>query len=209
YSTAALLAIVFAIPFGIRMLVHKDRGQWQEFGPAFYTAHLELFLGNGCLGVGVMMLLILTVERYVSVCHPSFTRPIYKVMLEVIFKLIPTVLIAGLNLRIMMVYRKTCERRRKMILTRASYIKDEDPRKFAEERRLFLLLGSTSILFLACVSPMAILHMTIASEVLPIFSFQVTAKQTPLANFDKLNLRNHHITTTSGVCTGMGRSSSI
>lgn len=62
-------------------------------------------------------------------------------MLEVIFKLIPTVLIAGLNLRIMMVYRKTCERRRKMILTRASYIKDEDPRKFAEERRLFLLLG--------------------------------------------------------------------
>lgn len=32
------------------MLVHKDRGQWEEFGPAFYTAHLELFLGNGCLG---------------------------------------------------------------------------------------------------------------------------------------------------------------
>jgi len=50
YSTAALLAIVFAIPFGIRMLVHKDRGQWEEFGPAFYTAHLELYLGNGCLG---------------------------------------------------------------------------------------------------------------------------------------------------------------
>uniref|UniRef100_A0A1B0AUJ1 G-protein coupled receptors family 1 profile domain-containing protein n=1 Tax=Glossina palpalis gambiensis TaxID=67801 RepID=A0A1B0AUJ1_9MUSC len=228
------------------MLVHKDRGQWQEFGPAFYTAHLELFLGNGCLGVGVMMLLILTIERYVSVCHPSFTRPvmgppgltvflttvltfiiylpsvfrgelikcilqndgnfvyfrrdnnvflrtifysIYKVMLEVIFKLIPTVLIAGLNLRIMMVYRKTCERRRKMILTRASYIKDEDPRKFAEERRLFLLLGSTSILFLACVSPMAILHMTIASEVLPIFSFQVFRA---LANL--LELTNYSIT---------------
>jgi len=32
------------------MLVHKDRGQWEEFGPAFYTAHLELYLGNGCLG---------------------------------------------------------------------------------------------------------------------------------------------------------------
>ncbi|KAI8126825.1 hypothetical protein FF38_03110 [Lucilia cuprina] len=311
YSTAALLAIVFAIPFGIRMLVHKDRGQWEEFGPAFYTAHLELFLGNGCLGVGVMMLLILTIERYVSVCHPSFTRPvmgppglivflttmitfviylpsvfrgelikcvlqtdgrfvyfrrdnnaflrtifysIYKVMLEVLFKLIPTVLIAGLNLRIMMVYRQTCEKRRKMTSSRASYIKD------AEERRLFLLLGSTSILFLVCVSPMAILHMTIASEVLPSFSFQVfralanlleltnysitfyiyclfsedfrntlmrtikwpwiksqlchqvdevSAKQTPLNNFDKLTLRNHHITTTSGVCTGIGRSSSI
>ncbi|XP_061397371.1 probable G-protein coupled receptor B0563.6, partial [Musca vetustissima] len=311
YSTAALLAIVFAIPFGIRMLVHKDRGQWEEFGPAFYTAHLELFLGNGCLGVGVMMLLVLTIERYVSVCHPSFTRPVmgppglivflttlitfiiylpsvfrgelikcvlqtdgsyvyfrrdnnafmttifynvYKVMLEVIFKLIPTVLIAGLNLRIMMVYRQTCEKRRKMTSSRASYIKD------AEEKRLFLLLGSTSILFLVCVSPMAILHMTIASDVLPSFSFQVfralanlmeltnysitfyiyclfsedfrntlirtikwpwirtqlchqvdevSAKQTPLTNFDKLTLRNHHITTTSGVCTGIGRSSSI
>lgn len=34
----------------MRMLVHKDRGRWEEFGPAFYTAHLELFLGNGCLG---------------------------------------------------------------------------------------------------------------------------------------------------------------
>lgn len=110
-------------------------------------------------------------------------------MLEVIFKLIPTVLIAGLNLRIMMVYRQTCEKRRKMTSSRASYIKD------AEERRLFLLLGmkkrahtfkrinkiskllflgSTSILFLVCVSPMAILHMTIASEVLPSFSFQAS-----------------------------------
>lgn len=57
-------------------------------------------------------------------------------MLEVIFKLIPTVLIAGLNLRIMMVYRQTCEKRRKMTSSRASYIKD------AEERRLFLLLGN-------------------------------------------------------------------
>lgn len=27
-------------------------------------------------GVGVMMLLVLTIERYVSVCHPSFTRPV-------------------------------------------------------------------------------------------------------------------------------------
>ncbi|XP_054087640.1 probable G-protein coupled receptor B0563.6 [Zeugodacus cucurbitae] len=318
YSTAALLAIVFAIPFGMRMLVHKDRGRWEEFGPAFYTAHLELFLGNGCLGVGVMMLLVLTIERYVSVCHPGFSRPVmgppgivvflttlvtfiiytpsvfrgvlvkcilqtdgnyvyfrrdnneflktlfysvYKVMLEVIFKLIPTVLIAGLNMRIMLVYRKTCQRRREMLISRSNCVRDEDPRKFAEERRLFLLLGSTSILFLVCVSPMAIVHMTIASEVLPNFSFQVfralanlmeltnysitfyiyclfsedfrntlirtikwpwvrtklchhvdeisNARATPLMHFNKIALRNHHITTTSGVCTGMGRSSSI
>ncbi|KRF98198.1 uncharacterized protein Dwil_GK19873 [Drosophila willistoni] len=247
YSTAALLAIVFAIPFGIRMLVHKDRGQWEEFGPAFYTAHLELYLGNGCLGVGVMMLLVLTVERYVSVCHPGFTRPVmgppvvvvfltcfvtfiiylpsifrgelikcmlasnepvylrrdntiyqqtlfyrvYKIMLEVIFKLIPTCIIGGLNLRIMLVYRSTCERRRQMVLTRAhaNYVKDDDPRKFAEERRLFLLLGSTSILFLVCVSPMAILHMTIASEVYPSFPFQVFR-----ASANLLELINYSLT---------------
>ncbi|KAH8288175.1 hypothetical protein KR054_006663 [Drosophila jambulina] len=257
YSTAALLAIVFAIPFGIRMLVHKDRGQWEEFGPAFYTAHLELYLGNGCLGVGVMMLLVLTIERYVSVCHPGFARPVmgppgvvvfftclatvivylpsifrgelikcilgssdvyvylrrdntiyqqtlfyrvYKIMLEVIFKLVPTVLIGGLNMRIMMVYRRTCERRRQMVLSRNhghaqghahtnGYVKDDDPRKFAEERRLFLLLGSTSILFLVCVSPMAILHMTIASEVYPSFPFQVFR-----ASANLLELINYSLT---------------
>lgn len=62
-------------------------------------------------------------------------------MLEVIFKLIPTVLIAGLNLRIMLVYRQTCEKRRKMVITRTPCSHEEDSRKFAEERRLFLLLG--------------------------------------------------------------------
>lgn len=28
------------------------------------------------LGVGVMMLLVLTIERYVSVCHPGYIRPV-------------------------------------------------------------------------------------------------------------------------------------
>lgn len=70
----------------------------------------------------------------------SLFYSVYKVILEVIFKFVPTVLIAGLNLRIMIVYRKTCERRRRMTLTR-NCLKDEDPRKFAEERRLILLLG--------------------------------------------------------------------
>lgn len=50
YSAAALLAIIFAIPFGMRMLIHRDSGRWRNFGQAFYSAHLELFLGNGCLG---------------------------------------------------------------------------------------------------------------------------------------------------------------
>lgn len=156
-----------------------------------------------------------------------------------IFKLVPTVLIAGFNLRIMMVYRQTCERRRRMTLSRNSCFKEDDPRKFAEERRLTLLLGksqdvitfrdwrneetadempkinkkwqmssvvgttlphqqqfisqyfknvifflcvllfvcfpgSTSILFLVCVSPMAILHVTLSRENLSSYSFQVS-----------------------------------
>lgn len=65
---------------------------------------------------------------------------IYKVILEIVFKLAPTVLIAGFNLRIMIVYRRTCDKRRRMTLSRIN-TKDEDPRKFAEERRLMMLLG--------------------------------------------------------------------
>ncbi|XP_063705932.1 probable G-protein coupled receptor B0563.6 [Culicoides brevitarsis] len=247
YSAAALLAIIFAIPFAIRVLIHKDTGRWQSFSQAFYSTHLELFLGNACLGVGVIMLLVLTVERYVSVCHPSYMRPVmgpprltviliplatfiiylpsvfrnelvtcvlppdgsiiyqkrdnveflqtlfysvYKVILEIVFKLAPTVLIAGLNLRIMIVYRKTCEKRRRMTLCRiTTNNKDDDPRKFAEERRLILLLGSTSLLFLICVSPMAILHVTLSEENLSKFSYQVFRAMVNL-----LELINYSIT---------------
>lgn len=50
---------------------------------------------------------------------------------------------------------------------------DEDPRKFAEERRLVLLLGSTSILFLVCVSPMVILNVTLSEDNLTRYPYQV------------------------------------
>ncbi|XP_048515816.1 probable G-protein coupled receptor B0563.6 [Athalia rosae] len=230
YSAAALLAILFCIPFALRVLIHKETGRWSNWAQAFYHAHLELFLGNGCLGVGVMMLLALTVERYVSVCHPGqHTRPlcgpphltvvliplatfvvylpsvfrgeitkcqvppagpliyqkrenvlflhslfyqVYKIVLEVVFKVAPTILLAGFNLRIMIVYRKSCERRRRMTLSR-TVSNDEDPRTFAEERRLVLLLGSTSILFLVCVSPMVILNVTLSETNLSLYPYQV------------------------------------
>ncbi|XP_031840356.1 putative G-protein coupled receptor B0563.6 [Nomia melanderi] len=230
YSTAALLAIFFCIPFALRVLIHKEAGRWSNWVQAFYHAHLELFLGNGCLGVGVMMLLALTVERYVSVCHPGqHTRPlcgpphltviliplatflvylpsafrgeisacllepagpiiyqkrenqsfldslfyqIYKVALEIVFKVAPTILLAGFNLRIMIVYRRSCERRRRMTLSR-TVSNEEDPRTFAEERRLVLLLGSTSILFLVCVSPMVILNITLRESNLSHYPYQV------------------------------------
>lgn len=97
---------------------------------------------------------------------------IYKIMLEVVFKVAPTILLAGFNLKIMIVYRRSCERRRRMTLSR-TISNDEDPRTFAEERRLILLLGSTSILFLVCVSPMVILNVTLSESNLNHYSYQV------------------------------------
>lgn len=179
------------------------------------------------------MLLALTLERYVSVCHPGHARPIlgsprravaliptctfvlyipiifrsqiktcrllpagmviyqrmedadyvdhplysiYKVVLEFIFKVVPVILLAALNLRILIVYRRSCEKRRKMILSRKTS-GEEDPRKFAEERRLVLLLGSTSILFLVCVTPMVILNVTLSENNLTKYPYQVRTKQ--------------------------------
>ncbi|CAH0546618.1 unnamed protein product [Brassicogethes aeneus] len=243
YSAAALLAILFALPFAWRVLVHREHGHWDHFVPAFYFAHLELFLGNGCLGIGVMMLLALTLERYVSVCHPGHARPIlgsprravclipaatfllympiifrsqiracrldgvtlyqrqesftytehtvysiYKVALEFIFKVVPVILLAALNLRILIVYRRSCEKRRKMTLSRTTS-GEEDPRKFAEERRLVLLLGSTSILFLVCVTPMVILNVTLSDNNLLNYPYQVFRA---LANL--LEVTNYSIT---------------
>ncbi|XP_044587098.1 probable G-protein coupled receptor B0563.6 [Cotesia glomerata] len=247
YSAAALLAILFCVPFASRVLNHKETGRWNNWPQAFYHAHLELFLGNGCLGVGVMMLLALTVERYVSVCHPGqHPRPlcgpphlvvtlipmvtflvylpnvfrgeittclvsfgssliyqkrdnstfmhsifyqIYKVALEVVFKVAPIILLAGFNLRIMIVYRKSCERRRRMTLSRTMHSGDEDLRTFSEERRLILLLSSTSILFLVCVSPMVILNVTLSDSNLTLYPYQVFRA---LANL--LEIINYSIT---------------
>ncbi|XP_076286334.1 putative G-protein coupled receptor B0563.6 isoform X1 [Lasioglossum baleicum] len=230
YSMAALLAISFCIPFALRVLNHKEGGRWTNWVQAFYHAHLELFLGNGCLGVGVMMLVALTVERYMSVCHPGqHTHPrcgpprltvmlitlvtfliylpsafrgevvacldgpggpiiyqkqenqlfldslfyqIYKVALEAMFKVAPTILLANFNLRIMIVYRRSCQRRRRTTLSRTPS-NDGDTRTFAEERRLMLLLGSTSLLFLVCVSPMVILNVTLRESILSHYPYQV------------------------------------
>ncbi|XP_024942132.1 probable G-protein coupled receptor B0563.6 isoform X2 [Cephus cinctus] len=230
YSAAALLAILFCIPFSLRVLIHKETGRWTNWTQAFYHAHFELFLGNGCLGVGVMMLLALTMERYVSICYPGqHTRPlcgsptlmlvliplttfliylpsifrgeittclltsagpfiyqkrdniffmhslfyqVYKVVLEIVFKVAPTILLAGFNLRVMIAYRRSCERRRSTTLSRTAS-NDEAHRTFAEERRLLLLLGSTSILFLVCVSPMVILNVTVSESNLSLYPYQV------------------------------------
>lgn len=110
------------------------------------------------------------------ICSIIFYFQIYKVVLEIVFKIAPTILLAGFNLRIMIVYKKSCERRRRMTLSRTTS-NDEDSRTFAEERRLILLLGSTSILFLICVSPMVILNVTLSESNLSHFSYQASSKE--------------------------------
>ncbi|XP_059476386.1 probable G-protein coupled receptor B0563.6 isoform X2 [Neocloeon triangulifer] len=228
YAAASLLAILFAIPFGLRVVSRREAGQWSSLPQAFYHAHLELFLGNACLGVGVLMLLALTIERYAAVCqlnggssphrartavalipvltfllylpnafrthltrcgapygpegemtvvfqrrdnirflHSAFYS-IYKIALEIIFKVGPTILLAGLNARILIVYRRSCARRRKR---RGALL--ESCRQYAEEKRLALLLGSTSLLFFACVSPMVILNVTLSERNLSSYNYQI------------------------------------
>ncbi|XP_014206493.1 probable G-protein coupled receptor B0563.6 [Copidosoma floridanum] len=224
YSTASLLALAICISFTLRVLTHRDNLGWSSWLQAFYHVHLELYLGNSCLGVSVMMLSALTLERHASVCQPrkhrrpvcgpprwtvlvlplatfllyvpyafkakiqrcllakavlyrrrensdllrSLVYKVYRVLLETGFKVGPTVLLAVLNLRIVLAYRRTCERRRR--LTRRSA---RDARSVSEERRLVMLLGSTSLLFLVCVSPMVILDLTLNEANLSIFSYQV------------------------------------
>jgi hypothetical protein len=41
---------LFAIPFCLRLRIYKDSGMWSNLTQAFYHEHLELFLGNACLG---------------------------------------------------------------------------------------------------------------------------------------------------------------
>ena len=50
YSAAALMAIIVAIPFTVRILVHHEIGEWTNFYQAFFHTYLELYLGNSCLG---------------------------------------------------------------------------------------------------------------------------------------------------------------
>lgn len=71
--------------------------------------------------------------------------------------------------------RRSCDKRRRMTLSR-TVSGEEDPRKFAEERRLVLLLGSTSILFLVCVTPMVILNVTLSDDNLSNYPYQVSAE---------------------------------
>ena len=68
YAVAALLAIVFAVPFFGRILFHNEIGPWNNFAQAFFHTHLELFLGNACLGE---LFFLKTTARHYFDCERS------------------------------------------------------------------------------------------------------------------------------------------
>lgn len=70
YAVSSLVAIILAVPFSLRMLAQNKSVTWKYYSTAFYFSRLELFLGNGLIGLSALLLVVLTVERYVSVCHP-------------------------------------------------------------------------------------------------------------------------------------------
>lgn len=80
--------------------------------------------------------------------RPSSNPQVYKVILEIVFKIAPILLIASLNVRIMIVYNQTCNNRRRMTLSHAN---NDDSRKFSEERRLMFLLGENVVLLVSIV----------------------------------------------------------
>ncbi|XP_068232567.1 probable G-protein coupled receptor B0563.6 [Palaemon carinicauda] len=239
YAAASLFALLCAIPFTYRILVH-DTGLWYTYSNAFFHAHVVLYFGNSCVGTGVVMLLALTIERFISVCYPAqarnycgrtrafitvFVIPIttfilyspylflyyvakcfndrgqlmylkeenrflvdsiwfyaYKWILEVVFKLIPALILVFLNIRIIRTYKRVCKKRRNM----TSNVSGEQKRQYAEESRLMFLLGGTSTLFFVCMTPMIVLSLTIHmswKDNLPYEIFRATANVLEVTNF--------------------------
>ncbi|XP_047471903.1 probable G-protein coupled receptor B0563.6 [Penaeus chinensis] len=214
YAAASLFALLCAIPFTHRILTHET-GRWASYYVAAFHAHVVLYFGNSCIGIGVVMLLALTVERFISVCYPAQARnlcgakrayvtvaviplagfllycpyifianvatcvddrgelihrkernewlvdsiwfQVYKWILELVFKLLPALVLVYLNVRIIRTYKAVCEKRRKM----TKKVSGEQRRQYAEESRLMYLLGGTSTLFFVCMTPMIVLSVTI------------------------------------------------
>ena len=158
------------------------------------------------------MLVALTIERFVAVCHPAWARknnssarayiavffiPLaclllyvptvfssvlsecedneltiyqkrdnllyrtssfyrcYKWVLEVLFRVLPMVLIVSFNLIIICTYRSLCNKRRRLKVKATS----KTTSLYSEERRLVYLLGGISCMFVVFVTPVTALSL--------------------------------------------------
>ncbi|GMT32730.1 hypothetical protein PFISCL1PPCAC_24027, partial [Pristionchus fissidentatus] len=62
-----ILSIIFLIPFVIRLAGATDT---QSESLMWYHAHLELTIANAFLGLSALCIVSMTIDRYLSVCHP-------------------------------------------------------------------------------------------------------------------------------------------
>lgn len=71
-TVADLLVMIFSIPLSITRVVGD------EFSIkiiAIYSAHLSLYLINSLLSTSNLLVLCLTIERFLSICHPRSVNP--------------------------------------------------------------------------------------------------------------------------------------
>ncbi|XP_022659825.1 probable G-protein coupled receptor B0563.6 isoform X2 [Varroa destructor] len=79
--------------------------------------------------------------------HPAYR--LYLFVKEVIVRVGPVIVIAMLNTTIILTFRRLAKKRK-------SLVKSTEGRRFAEERRLVILLASIVIMFCVCMTPAAI-----------------------------------------------------
>ncbi|XP_076045705.1 putative G-protein coupled receptor B0563.6 [Oratosquilla oratoria] len=106
----------------------------------------------------------------------------YKWILELVFKLLPVLILVFLNIRIIRTYKALCEKRRRM----TNKVSGEQRRQYAEESRLMFLLGGTSTLFFVCMTPMIVLSVTIHDAWTRHYAFEIfraTANVLEVTNF--------------------------
>ena len=75
-------------------------------------------------------------------------------------------------------YRSTSNARSNIV--QQQEIRQEDSRRYWEEKRLMFLLGSTSVLFFVCITPQLVLSLLIKEEFLQSYPFQVFYTQISL-----------------------------
>lgn len=110
-------------------------------------------------------------EEWVPCDNPSVAQhPLYRLYLlmkEVIVRFGPVLAIAVLNTTIILTFRRLQKKRKSLIGTSES-------RRFAEERRLVILLASIVIMFCVCMTPAAINTLLNGDRLDNNFTYQVS-----------------------------------
>ncbi|OQR72730.1 G-protein coupled receptor-like [Tropilaelaps mercedesae] len=99
--------------------------------------------------------------------HPAYR--LYLLVKEVIVRVGPVFVIAALNTTIILTFRRLAKKRK-------SLVGSTESRRFAEERRLVILLASIVIMFCVCMTPAAINTVLNGDRMENNYAYQVSAK---------------------------------